>query len=78
MKTPVFYQLELKKVENVMEHVYGEKAKLMTLEERLPNNGACEECGENVWHLLPKESASVREGGKPYIACQNCGNVTHL
>lgn len=78
MKDPVFYQLELRKVENVMEHVYGPGAKGMTLEERLPNNAACPDCGENVWHLYANESPEVREGGKPYIYCQNCGYRTHL
>lgn len=75
---PKFYQLVLKPIPNVMEFVYGNTAKLLTLEERLPNNGSCPECGKNVWYLLPNTGAAVREGGKPYIECENCGNVTHL
>lgn len=76
--TPKFYQAVLKPVKNVIKHVYPTKAHLITLEERLPNNGTCEHCGGNEWILLPKESVAVRESGKQYIECMGCGETTHL
>jgi len=75
-----FYQTVLKPVEteNVLKTVYPlHIARQLTLEERLPK-GECEDCGGKEWIILPKESALVREGGKPYIECMNCGNRTHL
>lgn len=78
MAKPVFYQLVPKYIPNVMVHVYGATAKHFTLEERLPNNGACPNCGKNEWFLLPTEGVAVREGGKAYIECINCGETTHL
>ena len=77
MSKPVFYSTQLFEVEDVIKHVYPKQPNL-TLAERLPNEGMCEECGENKWWLYPKASVSVREGGKQYIECLNCGNVTHL
>jgi predicted RNA-binding Zn-ribbon protein involved in translation (DUF1610 family) len=41
-------------------------------------NAECPECGKNEWWLLPTMSSAVREGGKPYCECLNCGYVTHL
>jgi predicted RNA-binding Zn-ribbon protein involved in translation (DUF1610 family) len=63
-----------------MKYCYPDKAvrKHMTLEERLPDNGDCPECKENVWWLLPNSSVAVRTGGKPYVECMNCGYQTHL
>ena len=75
---PKFYQAVLKPVKNVIKHVYPTKAHLITLEERLPNNCRCENCGKNEWILLPKESIAVRESGKQYIECMGCGETTHL
>ena len=79
MSKPIFYTTQLFEVEDVIKYVYPDpKHAKLTLEDRLPNNGICEECGENKWWLYPKASVSVREGGKQYIECLNCGNVTHL
>lgn len=75
---PKFYQAVLKPVKDVIKHVYPKYHKEMTLEERLPNNARCEDCGKNEWILLPKESITVRESGKQYIECMNCGYHTHL
>ena len=50
-----------------------------SLTERMGTEKAeCPECGCNHWWLYPKESASVRKGGKSYCECLNCGYVTHL
>jgi Zn ribbon nucleic-acid-binding protein len=38
----------------------------------------CPDCSNNEWFLLPDDSVAVREGGKPYIECLNCGYHTHL
>ena len=82
MSKPKFYQAELKEVKgNVLDHVYphlkGDQQ--LTLEERLgSSNAECPDCGDNEWILLPEESAAVREGGKPYCECKNCGLTTHL
>ena len=82
MCTPKFFQAKLVEVkENVLDYVYPHlKGKeQLTITERLGNpEGKCPECGENIWFLLPKESVAVREGGKPYIECLNCGFLTHL
>ena len=49
------------------------------VDERLGNlNGECPECSHNEWWLYPEESVEVREGGKPYCECINCGYITHL
>ena len=78
-RKPKFYQAVLVPVEDVLEHVYKNKADLFTLTERMGSEEAkCTECGENKWMLLPKEGSAVREGGKPYIECLNCGYTTHL
>ena len=63
-----FFQAVLKEV----------KIDKVTLSERMENNGKCPECDCNSWILLPKESSAVREGGKPYCECMNCGYNTHL
>lgn len=81
MSKPKFYQAVLQEVEgNIFEHVYPHlNSNEFTIEERMGNpNGSCEDCGENEWILYPKESYSVRVGGKPYIECINCGHTTHL
>lgn len=75
---PKFYQAVLKPVKDVIKHVYPKHHNQITLEDRLPNNARCENCGKNEWILLPKESIAVREGGKQYIECMGCGEHTHL
>lgn len=75
-----FYQSILKRIPIglVISRAYStEMAERLTLEERLPEC-KCESCGKDEWIILPKESCAVREGGKPYIECMNCGYVTHL
>lgn len=80
MNQPKFFHSVLVPVEaeNVLLTVYPLRiAGQLTLEERLPG-GTCEDCGGNEWIILPSESALVRESGKPYIQCKNCGYHTHL
>lgn len=61
-----------------------------TMEERL-GDAECPNCPKETeewglekqekhtrWMLLPEESASVTQGGKPYIQCLDCGYITHL
>lgn len=75
---PMFYQAELVKVDDIMKHVYPNQPSL-TLAMRMETDEAlCPNCKDNRWWLLPKTGAAVREGGKPYIECINCGYVTHL
>ena len=73
---PKFYQAVLKPIKDVITHVYPQGG--ITLEERMGNNAQCPECGKNEWLLLAQEQVAVREGGKPYCECLNCGMVTHL
>ncbi len=74
-----FFQASLIQVTDVIKFVYPEpKHKHLTLEDRLPNEARCPDCGKDEWWLLPKRSAAVRQGGKPYIECLNCGYQTHL
>lgn len=62
----------------VLNLVYPERiANKLTLAERLPEN-KCQNCNSTNWMILPKESCIVRESGKPYIECMNCGDFTHL
>lgn len=75
-KKPKFYQAVLKPIKNVIDHVYPEGG--ITLEERMPNNACCYECGGNEWMLLAKESIAVVQGGKAYCECLGCGSMTHL
>ena len=81
MGQPKFFQAVLVEVkEDIIDHVYPQlknHPNKPTLNDRLPE-GKCEHCGGNEWILLPKEGVAVREGGKPYIECLNCGEVTHL
>jgi hypothetical protein len=37
----------------------------------------CEE-GQSMFVLLPKEHPAVKEGGKRYMLCINCGKASHL
>lgn len=74
---PKFYQVVLKPIKDVIAHVYPNKIGI-TLEDRLPNNAECDECGGNEWMLLPKKSNPIKQGGKPYIECLGCGLTTHL
>ena len=82
MRKPKFYQAVLVKVEgNVLDNVYPHlKGKnQMTMTERMGSEEAkCPDCSNNEWFLLPDDSVAVREGGKPYIECLNCGYHTHL
>ena len=79
---PVFFQTELTKVKgNVLDLVYPhlKGSEQLTIEERLgTSEGKCEECGSNTWYLIPKFTPLVRQSGKQYIECMNCGNITHL
>ena len=75
-----FYQSVLVPIEEneVLKSVYPERiANQLTLEERLPN-GECFDCKGTEWIILPKESPTTRDTGKPYIQCMNCGSFTHL
>jgi hypothetical protein len=75
---PMFFQAELVRVMDVMKHVYPNQPKL-TLAERMGSELAlCPECSDNRWWLLPKTASAVREGGKAYCECINCGYTTHL
>jgi predicted RNA-binding Zn-ribbon protein involved in translation (DUF1610 family) len=85
MSKPKFYQAVLQEVEgDVLAKAFPENVKkygnpMVTMTERMGSEEAkCPECGENSWWLLPKEGAAVREGGKAYIECLNCGYQTHL
>jgi len=79
---PKFYQAVLVKVEgSVLDKVYPHfKGKnQLTMTERMGSEEAkCPDCSNNEWFLLPDDSVAVREGGKPYIECINCGYHTHL
>ena len=75
-KLQKFYQAVLKPIKDVIKHVYPQGG--ITLEERMGKNASCPECGENKWWLLPSESIAVKEGGKAYCECMNCGMTTHL
>jgi hypothetical protein len=81
MRKPKFYKAELIEIEgNVLDMVYPYlKDEQLTMEERMGSEEAkCPSCSNNEWWLLPDDSVSVREGGKPYIECLNCGLQTHL
>lgn len=85
MSKPKFFQAVLQEVEgDVLAKVYPENVRkygspMITMAERMGSEEAkCPECGKNHWMLLPIESSPVREGGKPYIECLNCGYQTHL
>ena len=76
---PKFFQAVLVPIEDVIKHVYPPTiADQITLEERLPDNAKCPECSNNEWWILPNDSVAVREGGKAYCECMNCGYQTHL
>ena len=82
MSKAKFYQAVLVKVEgDIIQHVYPYLTKHeITLEERMPDDALCPECdsSKREWYLLPKESIMIKEGGKPYCECMNCGYTTHL
>jgi DNA-directed RNA polymerase subunit M/transcription elongation factor TFIIS len=82
MSKAMFYQAVLVPIEgDIIKHVYPYlKEGQITLEERLPDDALCPECDSSrrEWYLLPKESIQVKEGGKPYCECMNCGYTTHL
>ena len=77
---PKFYQAVLVPIKgNVLDKVYPFHKGQMTLTERMGSEEAkCPDCFNNEWFLLPDDSVAVREGGKPYIECINCGFHTHL
>ena len=77
---PKFYQSVLVPIEEneVLKSVYPERiANQLTLDERLPNC-ECYYCKGTDWIILPKESPTTKDSGKPYIQCMNCGYFTHL
>jgi len=83
MSKPKFFQAVLVPVKgNVFDHVYPQlkgTENQCTMTERMGSeNAECPDCGKNVWILLPKEGGAVRQGGKPYIECMECGYSTHL
>jgi hypothetical protein len=82
MRKPKFYKAVLVKIKgNVLDEVYPQLIgnNQLTMTERMGSEEAkCSECSNNEWWLLPDDSVSVREGGKPYIECLNCGSTTHL
>jgi predicted RNA-binding Zn-ribbon protein involved in translation (DUF1610 family) len=76
MSKPKFYQAVL---QPISDYKLRQITKGQSLTDRMGNAEAkCPECGENFWWLLPKKGAAVREGGKPYCECLNCGYQTHL
>jgi hypothetical protein len=94
MTKPKFYQSVLKPITgNVLNKVYPHLVGtryMPTMEERL-GDAECPNCpketeeyghkklkGYSRWMLLPEESVSVTQGGKPYIECLDCGYITHL
>ena len=77
MSKPKFFKAELKEVHNVLKEVYP--LHNVSMSERMGSEDAeCPECKQNEWWLLPDECIAVKEGGKPYIECLNCGYQTHL
>lgn len=80
MKKPKFFQSTLTEIKgDVLLHVYPKTGDKLTMTERMGSEEAlCPDCGKNHWWLHPKECGAVREGGKPYIECINCGYITHL
>lgn len=81
MRKPKFYKAELVEVKgNVLDEVNPHlPSGTLTMAERMGSEEAkCPECSNNEWWLLPDDSVAVREGGKPYIECLNCGLQTHL
>jgi predicted RNA-binding Zn-ribbon protein involved in translation (DUF1610 family) len=72
-----FYQATLTPLtENEVKDIY---LKGSELSERMEKpDGTCPDCGDNKWWILPVDCIAVREGGKPYIECLNCGYQTHL
>jgi len=77
-RKPEFFQAELVKVPDIMAHVYP-LSPSTTLAERMGSEDArCPDCDDNRWWLLPRAGAAVREGGKAYCECLNCGYTTHL
>jgi hypothetical protein len=82
MSKPKFYQAVLQEVKgNVLDHVYPhlKGANQLTMTERMGSEEAnCGECGGNSYIILAQESCAVREGGKPYIECIDCGMPYHL
>jgi len=45
---------------------------------RVKDAMVCSECGESTFNLYPPEFVAVKEGGKPYLECAKCGNISHL
>lgn len=75
-KNPTFYQAELRRLtyKQIMTLTKGKG-----IAERMGDAYAqCPYCGKNEWWLLPVKTLEVREGGKNYCACLNCGYQTHL
>lgn len=72
MSKPKFYQAELRLLND---NEVSKITKGIPVEERIQ---PCPECGGTEWWLYPKEGVAVREGGKPYCECLDCGHQTHL
>lgn len=80
-RKPKFYKAELVEIKgNVLDEVNPHLPNgTFTMAERMGSEEAkCPDCSNNEWWLLPSDSCAVREGGKPYIECLNCGYQTHL
>ena len=79
-RKPKFYKAVLQEIKgNVLDEVYPSHKGEISMTERMGSEEAnCPECSNAEWYLLPEDSCAVREGGKPYIECLNCGYHTHL
>jgi hypothetical protein len=87
-RKPKFFKTTLTEIKgNVFDEVYPfrnhkrylKAEEQLTMTDRMGSEEAkCPDCSNNEWWLLPADSVSVREGGKPYIECLNCGYQTHL
>jgi DNA-directed RNA polymerase subunit M/transcription elongation factor TFIIS len=76
MSKPRFYQAILQPLNEVQ---LKQITKGQTIAERMGTEEAsCPKCGNNEWWLLPRAGAAVKQGGKPYCECLNCGYSTHL
>ena len=90
MKQLKFYEANLLELDNdevlrVAERRFPHSKKVLQaiqrnefdLEDRI-GNGECDKCQEKRWLILPISCNFVKEGGKSYIMCMNCGHITHL
>lgn len=76
MNKPKFYYAVLQPLDEKQVKII---TKGQPIAERMGTEEAkCPKCEDNRWWLLPKLSVAVKEGGKPYCECLNCGYQTHL